>query len=219
MIANSLIQPEYPTVKLTDSTNYVLDLMTEYKVSHLPVVDKTKHLIGIVSEEDVLENNVPKIGESKIIFARVYTKATHHIYEVLKIVSDYKLSLIPVIDEEEKYIGSISLSILTQQFAKLTSLQNAGGIIVLELSINDYSMAEVAQITEANGAKIVSSYITPHTDSTKLELTIKLNETDLTRVIKAFIRFEYVIQASFHESEFIDELKDRYDNFMRYLNI
>lgn len=218
MIAKNLIQADLPTIRLNDSSEYALSILSEFKLSHLAVVQNDQYF-GIISEDELLENEFIKVSEHKTLLTEIYAKAENHIYDVLKLVCENHLSLIPVLNEKENYLGSISIEILAQQFSKLASLQNAGGILVLELNTNDYSMAEVARIVEANDAKILSSYITSHTDSTKLDLTIKLNQTDLTRVIKALTRFDYVIKASFHESEFIDELKDRYDNFMHYLNI
>ena len=218
MIAKFLIEPNLPTIQLTDTGEHALSLMNEFKVSHLPLVDNKKFL-GLISVNDILVDKSLKFSDYKKLFVLIYTKEKHHIYEVIKMMSQNSLSLIPVLNKKDEYCGSISLLSLTQQFSKLASLENSGGIIILELNTNDYSMAEIARITEANGVKIVSSYVTTHSDSTKIELTLKFNETDLTRIIKAFNRFEYIIKASFHESEFIDELKNRYDNFMHYLNI
>ena len=90
---------------------------------------------------------------------------------------------------------------------------------MLELNLHDYSLSEISRIVESNDAKILSLYISSHMDSTKLEVTIKINRTDLSAIIQTFNRYNYTIKASFHQSEYVDDLKDRFDSFMSFLNI
>ena len=112
------------------------------------------------------------------------------------------------------------MSDLLHYFSKLTAIEKPGGIIVLEMSQNDYELTEIAQIVESNNAKILSMYVSSATDSTKLEVTLKLNATDLTSIIQTFNRYEYTIKASFMEFDEQDDLYNtRYELFMKYLNI
>ena len=81
-------------------------------------------------------------------------------------------------------------------------------------------MSQIAQIVEGNDAKILGSFITSHSDSTKLELTLKLNVTDLTSIIQTFNRYNYVISGAYMKHDEEETLLDeRYDLLMRYLNI
>jgi len=95
-----------------------------------------------------------------------------------------------------------------------------GGVIVLELNVNNYSMQHIARIVEENDAKILSSYVTSLADSMKMEVTLKINQTDLTSILQSFERFGYVIKATFHGNNRHDEiLRKNYDQFMMYLNV
>jgi hypothetical protein len=89
----------------------------------------------------------------------------------------------------------------------------------LELNANDFSMVSVSKIVEENDAKILSFYVTSPSDSTRLELTMKLNRIDIQPVIQSFIRNDYTIKASFFESDYFDNLRERYDLLMTYLNV
>ena len=123
----------------------------------------------------------------------------------MDVMSRLQLSLIPVLNLKKQYIGVISLPDLLHYFAELSALKNPGGIIVLELIENDYSLAHIAQIVEENGAKILSTYITAHKDSTKIELTLKLNVVDLTSIIQTFDRYEYtIVGAHMRKSPYYD---------------
>ena len=106
-----------------------------------------------------------------------------------------------------------------QGFAKITSVESPGGIIVLELNSKDYSLSEIANIIESNDAKVLGIYVSSFPDSTKLEVTIKLNKMDIKPVLQTFGRFNYSVKASFSEEQDNDILKERFDSLMNYLNI
>jgi hypothetical protein len=94
-----------------------------------------------------------------------------------------------------------------------------GGIIELELNKNDYSLTQIASIVEGNDAKILSCYVTSTPDSNKIEVTLKINREELTRILQTFNRYNYTVKASYHQAGFEDDLKTRFDEFMRFLNI
>jgi hypothetical protein len=144
--------------------------------------------------------------------------AGDHIYQVLARVSEFKLSLIPILDNEDKYVGCSSVHHLLTLIADTGSIKENGGILVLEMARIDYSMAQIAQIVEGNDAKILSSYIMSSPDSTNIEVTLKINTVELDRIIRSFERYEYVIKASFQKSQYAEDLQFRYDALMNYLN-
>ena len=117
-------------------------------------------------------------------------------------------------------MGVITLTGLVQKLSAIASLINPGGIIVLEINQKDYLLTEIAGIVESNDAKILSLYITSHPDSTKLELTIKVNRVDIGAILQTFYRYNYTVKASWSkEDSFSDGLQDRFDSLMNYLNI
>jgi len=95
-----------------------------------------------------------------------------------------------------------------------------GGIIVLEMYANDYSLAQIARIVEDNDAKILSSYITSSAGSAKMDVTLKINCVDVTSIIQSFHRYDYTIKASYHGADRNEDiLRNNYDQFMMYLNV
>ena len=148
---------------------------------------------------------------------RPYVKESAHIYEVLFRVAEHKISVIPVLGEDESYMGCTSIHQLITLIANTGSIRERGGIIVLEVNQNDYSLAQIAQIVESNNAKILSSYIMSSSDSTKLEVTLKINQIELGRIIQTFERYDYTIAASYQKSSFDDDLQNRYDALLNFL--
>ncbi|HRG60187.1 MAG TPA: CBS domain-containing protein [Bacteroidia bacterium] len=220
MYARELISDDIPPLKTSDTGERALAWMDEFRVSHLPIVNNVDFL-GLISESDILDFNSASepIGGHSLNLSRPYVFDYQHTYDVLKVMSSLKLTVIPVLNDKDQYLGLIHLSTLLQHFAEMASMKESGGLLILELNLHDYSLSEIARIVESNDAKILSLYISSHIDSTKLEVTIKINRTDLSSIIQTFNRYNYIIKASFHQSEYVDDLKDRFDSFMSFLNI
>jgi acetoin utilization protein AcuB len=219
MKALELISEEIPPLTHTDTGEKALRWMDEFKVSHMPVL-KNGNFVGVISESDILdklnlEDTLDKLFDH---LPRPYVFENAHIYEVLAKISEHKLSILPILDAEEKYIGCTSIHHLITLIANTGSIKESGGIIVLEVNAIDYSMAQIAQIVEGNNAKILSSYIMSPSDSNKLEVTLKINKIELGSIIRTFERYDYVIKASFQKSEGDDDVQFRYDALMNYLN-
>ena len=134
-------------------------------------------------------------------------------------VGSMDLTIVPVLDNDNHYIGSITLHDLAQQFSKIIATTDLLSVLVLEVNTSNYSLSEIAYIVEANGAKVVSSYLSSNPDSTKMAVTLNINRQDLSAIMQSFYRKNYTVLASYHQSEFGDDMKKRYDALMKYLNI
>ncbi len=220
MIAKDLISNAVLPLKASDTGLIAMHWFDEFKVSHLPVVADSQ-LLGLISEDDIFAAGSfeEPIGNYQLKLQNISILHTLHFYEALKLFADYKLSTLPVVDEKGMYLGLITLADMVEKMAATAAVNNPGGILVLELNINDFSMVAISKIIEENDAKILSFYVTSPSDSTRLELTMKLNRIDIQPVIQSFIRHDYTIKASFFESDYFDNLRERYDLLMTYLNV
>lgn len=220
MIAKELINEEIPPLKHTDTGEKALNWMDEFKVLHLPVL-KNANFVGVVSESDILDQKNLEETLDKLFqhLPRPYVFEEDHLYQVLTKMSEAKLTFVPVLNKEEKYIGGIDVHYLMTVLAKTGNMMDVGGILVLEVQPHDYSLAQIAQIVESNNAKILSSYVMNVPDSNKIEVTLKINKVDLERIVRTFERYEYTIKATFQKSKFQDDLKFRYEALMNYLSL
>ena len=218
MRAFELITEDIPPLKHSDSGEKALRWMDEFKVSHLPVL-KNGNFVGVVSESDILDklDLDEQLDNLFDHLPRPYVLSTAHIYDVLHVISEVKVSILPILDEKETYLGCTSVYHLLTVLANTGSIKDPGSILVLEVNTIDYSMAQIAQIVESNNAKILSSYITPVLDSTKLEVTLKINQTELTRITRTFERYDYFIKASYQTTDEVDDIRDRYEALMNFL--
>jgi len=221
MLTKELISDEVPSLKTSDTGIKALYWMDIFRISHLPIVNNEEFL-GLISDTDIYDMNTPDeaIGNHNLSLFSPFVFDYQHIYEAIELVARLKLSVVPVLDSSKNYLGLITVQRFIQYMGDLFGVKNPGGIIVLELSINDYSLSQISQIVESNDAKILSLYIQTFPDSKVMDLTLKINRIDLGGIIQTFIRFEYLVKASYSEFNDLESLyNNRYEQFMHFLNI
>ena len=220
MLAIELISDAIPPIHTSDSDQKVMDRMVEFRVRHLPIVNEEQFL-GLVGENDLIavSDYQTSIGALALSLVNPYVLEDQHIYDVIRLFYEQQLTVVPVLDVKKNYLGVISINAMNEYFAKITSVAQPGGIIVLEINNKNNSLAHMAQIVESDNAQILSSYVMAHPDSTRMEVTLKVNKQDISAIIATFLRYEYDVKATFNHTGDNDNSRDRYDSLMNYLNL
>jgi acetoin utilization protein AcuB len=220
MIAIELISNIIPTLKTSDSVQKALDRMSEFKLYHLPIVNESQFL-GLISEDELLEERDQNrvIGELNLTIINPFVFENSHIYDVIRLFNQLQLSLVPVLDLDNNYLGVVSINNLLSYTGEMYAANEPGGIIVLTINNRNNSLAHMAQIVEADNAQILSSYVNTFADSTRLEVTLKINKTELAGIVSSFERYNYEVSAVFNNSQKDDGSADRFNSFMNYLNV
>jgi acetoin utilization protein AcuB len=221
LLAEKLISDSLTSVSSTDKGKKALNSMDVYRVSHIPVVNGSEYL-GLVSDKIIYDLNLLEVPiETQL--DKLNTSHVHreqHIFEVAILMYKLKLSVLPVLDSDHYYLGAITLYDLARRFAKLFSLEEIGGVIVLEMNENKYSLSEISKIVESNDIKILSSFIDKNPGTNVLDVILKLDKDELSPLIQSFMRYDYNVKAIyFDQSEISDLYKDRFDQFMKFMNI
>jgi len=221
MQAKDLISEVVPSLKTSDSGQTALNWMEIFRISHLPIVNNLDFL-GLISDADIYDMNQPEepIGNHSLTLFKPFVTTEQHLFEVIGLAARLKLTVVPVLDENSHYKGVITTTDLVRYLAGISSMDQQGGIIVLELIQRDYSLSQIAQIVESNNVKVLSMYITSPPDSTRLEITIKVNTNDLVSVIRTFERYNYDVKTWVTSDDSMDKFySERFDLLMKYLNI
>lgn len=197
-----------------------LDRMSDFKVSHLPIVNG-EQLLGVVSEDDLVgvADYEDAIGSLGLSLYQPYVEEHQHIYEVIRAALNLRLTIVPVLDAASNYLGVVSINAMVEYMATITSVSEPGAIIVLEISNRNNSLAHMAQVVESNNAQVLSSYVRSFPDSVRLEVTLKVNKTDISSILAAFNRYDYTVIATYNDLRSRDQVVDRYDQLMNYLNL
>ncbi|WP_439584452.1 CBS domain-containing protein [Dyadobacter bucti] len=221
MLAATLINPMIPVLKLTDSVSTALDWMDEFGAKQLVVADSGVYQ-GIVSEDilyDVVDSSDP-IAKIIIQHKDIFATEDQHPYELLRLVNQFGLTIIPVLRDDRSFSGSILVSDLVENFVNELGVQEKGAVIVLKIAERSYSLSEISRLIESNGTKILSSYYSSgetYDPTNEARLTLKLNRTHITPIIATLERFGYeIIEA--HANDPIESVdQERLDMLLRYL--
>jgi predicted transcriptional regulator len=221
MIAAELTNQMIPPLKLSDSGSKALDWMEELRTSELPVVKEGKFL-GLLSEDIILETDAKDlpVASYPLIATACKVQTGTHYYDVIKVATDHHVKMVAVVDETDTYQGVITVQDTVTAFSQTMAVQSPGAILVLSMPVIDYSLATISRLIEENNAKIVSASVTEDPlDSSLVKLTLKINQTDLTRIIATLERFEYRVIGRFQDTGSDERQDDRFGLLMKYLNI
>lgn len=220
MTAKSLIALDIPALSVEQTGRDVFHLLSDYHVKHLPIVDQGK-LVGLLSEEDIFNHKLydPISSYDFSMLRHFAVREDEHAFDVMRVMGDHRLTVIPVVDKENNYLGLITQNDLLRYFANTVSFSEPGALLVLQMNRRDYSLATISRIIEENDVKILSTFVTSSPDPDEMEVTIKVNRHDLGRVIASLERHEYEVKEAYKEIEHSGSMTDRYESLMHYLNM
>ncbi len=222
MDIRTLISKTTPPLKATDTVEHALGFMLEVRVRHLPVVNDEGLLVGVVSEEQLLDalksdEELQELGTGAVPATAHFDD---HVFDLTKTMVRHDLSTLPIVDYNGHYIGLVLRHDIFDQVARMMSTQENGAILALEITPRDYSLAQLVHTVEQNDAKVLSVASEPADDLTgRMTVTLKLNTLDATRIRHVLAHHGYDVVASFGESEDEEEMLLRVQEFMRYLEV
>lgn len=201
-----------------DKVHHALQLMNDYHVAHLPVVDNESYM-GIVSEEQLLQTDDElQIHELQVTNGVTSVQANDHFLKAIQTAVINKLSIVPVV-QDKQLLGIVTYNDLLRNASDFMSLGQPGALIVLEMENKAYSFTEINRIVESNDAQItqLNTYTDPETGMS--QVTIRINKLEVSDILATFQRYEYNVKYYFGEELYENELKTNFDNLMNYLRI
>jgi acetoin utilization protein AcuB len=218
MLTRDLISNSIPYLHQEDKVLHALQLMNDYHVAHLPVVENESYL-GIISEEQLLQSDDDKqIKQLQVADGTTSVQAKDHFLKAIQTAVVNKLSIVPVVDEKQ-IIGIVTYNDLLKNASEFLSLNEPGALIVLEMEGKSYSFSEINRIVESNDAQITQLNTLTDPETGMMQVTIRLSKLEVSDIISTFQRYEYNVKYYFGEELYENELRSNFDNLMNYLNI
>ena len=220
MLTREIHSQSLPFLHLHDKVYQALQLMNDNHVTHLPIVEGDKY-IGIISEEDLLlaDNENLELDSLQQSFGNTSVKGDEHFLKAIQVAAENGLSVVPVVSTENEMIGAVAYSDLLKHASEFMSLNEPGGLIVLEMESNQYSFNEISKLVETNDAQITQLNTSIDTETGLMQVTIRINKPDVSDIVATFQRYEYTVKYFFGEELYANELRINYDNLMNYLKI
>lgn len=218
MLTRDLISNTIPYLHKEDKVHHALQLMNDYHVAHLPVVENDSYL-GIISEEQLLLSDDERtLDQLPVTDGSTSVQGGDHFLKAIQTAVINKLSIVPVVDDKQ-ILGIVTYNDLLRNASEFMSLNEPGALIVLELESKNYSFNEINRIVESNDAQITQ--LNTYTDPEKgtIQVTIRVSKLEVSDIIGTFQRYEYNVKYYFGEELYENELRTNYDNLMNYLQV
>lgn len=174
--------------------------MRKENVSRYPVVNNKGKLVGIVSEDDLL-NASPSAATSlsvwevnyllsKITVDRVMTKKvvtveeTTPLEEAARMMADYRIGGLPVM-KDNALVGIITQTDLFRVFLELLGARESGVRLTALVKEERGMLHQLTKAIVEAGGNIIALSTFSGTSSEDRELTVKVNEIDETTLLNA----------------------------------
>jgi CBS domain-containing protein len=220
MLTAELINNNIPRLQLQDSISKALQLINDFRVTHLPVVSDNKYL-GLISEDDLLDVEEEK-GTIEFLqesFVPGHVKENEHFLNAVKCSNQFETTVVPVINEEKELVGVITVTDLLKALGDFSGANEIGGIIVMEMERLQFAISEISRIVESNDATILHLNTTVQPETGLLTVSLHLNKKEIAAIVSAFERYEYDIIYYFGDEKFENEIHSNYRHLMSYLDI
>lgn len=194
-------------------------LFNQLTYSHIPVKDENDTYLGSFSETDAhcFESN-KLLSEYAYALEDFYVRDTTIWLDVLEAFAKNSANIIPVLDARNVYLGYYELNDVISLFNETPFFFEAGGILVIEKGLLDYSFSEISQIIESNNGKLLGAFVSKIKNDV-VQITLKIGNSSLNDIIQTFRRYSYNIVSGHEEDSYNESLKERSDYLRKYLNI
>lgn len=212
------ITNDYKAIDSEATIATVQDFFDELNFSHFPVVDEGIYIGSIASEDSETFDSFKKVFDYRYSLEGFFAREKMIWLDVLEVFAKNKSNLVPVLNENNTYLGYYEIKDVLNFFHETPFLQESGGIIVVQKKTIEYSMGEITQIIESNNGKILGLFVS-ESDFKNTQVTIKISLGVMNEIIQSFRRYNYEIISEHFEDNYINTLKERSDYLDKYLNI
>lgn len=212
------ITNDFKAIDSQETIGVVQGFFDELTFSHFPVVEEEIFIGSIAANDIETFDSDKKVIDYRFTLERFFAKTTMVWLDVLEVFAKNNTDLVPVLDEDNKYVGYYEIGDIMKFFNETPFLFEPGRIIVVKKRVVDYSTSQIAQIVESNNGKLLGLFVSA-ADIENIEVTLKINVGPINEIIQTFRRYDYEIISEHHEDNYINTLKERSDYLDKYLNI
>ena len=193
------------TVEMNQTVSETHKYMQEQNVRHLPVIDKSGVMIGLVTEDDLLKAEpssatslsvweihslLNKITTRDVMTRDVITTSEDTpIEEAAQQMLEHKIGCLPVM-RDDRLVGIITESDIFRTFMELFSARQKGLRITLEVPDREGELAKVAQAIANQGGYIAACGTFMAEEPTKWGLVFKVRNVDREILLGALSKIE-----------------------------
>ena len=155
------------TIKRGSTVQDALNMMHEYRIGGIPVVDDDKKLVGIVTNRDLrFERNLTRIiDEVMTKDDLVTTSQSTNLEEAADILQNHKIEKLPVVDKNGRLVGLVTYKDITKAKDKPNAAKDSLGRlrVAAGIGVTADSMVRAKALVEAGVDALVIDTAHGHT--------------------------------------------------------
>ncbi|OBX23845.1 MULTISPECIES: CBS domain-containing protein [Bizionia] len=203
----------------TDKIGDLQMLFNQLTYSHIPIQTADGLYLGCMSETDVYcFEKQEVIADQLHAIEGFFVRDNTNWLDVLEAFAQNSTNIMPILDRNNTYIGYYELNDVIGLFNETPFFAEAGGILIIEKGLIDYSFSEISQIVESNDGKLLGAFISK-IENDMIQITLKVGNTGLNDIMQTFRRYSYNVISGHEEDSYLESLKDRSAYLNKYLNI
>lgn len=206
-----------PPIHEKTAPDVCVDVMMEAECFELPV-QKDNQLIGSVTLDDCI---ITKDESIKDIVTPGFLCIHHqmHLFDVLQVFKSSPKNVCAVLGQNEEWIGILTKNQIINSLSQTLSIEQNGAILIIEMSSAQYSTNELSRIIEGEGSKVLGLWLHKDEDTTRIKVTVKINTSNVERIINGFDRFGYDVIATFGDEDYKDNIDRKFQSLMKYIDL
>lgn len=212
------ITNDYKALDSQETIADVQDFFMDVPFSHFSVLNEGIYIGSIAADDVDTFDSDKNISDYKYALEGFFARNNMIWLDVLEVFAKNHTNVVPVLNEENTYLGYYELEDIVKFFHETPFLREQGGIIVIKKSIQEYSMSQIAQIVESNNGKLLGLFVS-EADVENVQITIKIALGAMNDIIQTFRRYNYEIVSEHQEDNYLNSLKERSEYLDKYLSM
>jgi predicted transcriptional regulator len=222
VLAKDILSQSFTPLLSSDKISSALAKMEAWQTANIPVIEPTtKKVIGQVTLDmlmDMPDESLP-ITELELQ-PPIYAFESQHLFEVARQMLSKEVRFIAVVDSSESIIGIVEKKDLLEAFSEMLNISSQGSVISVEVGEADYTLTELVNIIEAEGAKVLGLTVEHSRGADSgIHVSIKLNLEDTSAVVSSLKRHGYITTTENRDDLLQVDMSSRADELLRYLEL
>lgn len=217
-LLSKYINNDFKPFSTTENVTAIQDFFADVSYSHFPVMDNEIYQGCIAFVDAETFEPQKSIADYRYALEGFFVRNSSIWLDVLEIFARNNANIVPILDENNKYVGYYEITDVIKFLNETPFLKEAGGIIIVEKPIADYSMSQITQIVESNYGKLLGAFVS-EANNEKIQVTVKITLGSINEIIQTFRRYNYEIVSEHQEDDYLNNLKERSEYLNKYLNM
>ena len=183
MIVEQVMTKPVYSLNPKDTVKSALTLMREHKIRHLPLINETKKVVGIVTERDI-KSTLPSFLKGEALDEHLYAPLStimntdliighplDFVEEVAAVFYDHKIGCLPI-ERDNELVGIITSTDLLHTMVELTGANKPGSQLEIRVKNRTGVLWEVTGVFRNHHVNVHSVLVYPDPKDEKYQILV-----------------------------------------------